>query len=545
MTAREGPIDSMEDIRASAIKEQEALTSTPIKEPIDFTQPKAKTKKHGLSSAWKSMGLRSRILLMLSLLVLITVGGGIASIWHVLIMEGIFYKVTDTEIPALQAAQALKTALVMQKGYVTYYFQDEDPTWLKELNKHHESFEEWLKQARRWAGTERAREILNEIDSRYIRYRQQRDEVVDLYKKGKKGEGFSLQQRVRGEFFDIIRLCLDYQVIHEKRVADAVSANRNRAEIVYRMALAALLCVVLLGLFLGYTLIKQVLGPIRQLAAGTDKSIAGERMQDEVKALGNRFDSLLRDIDQTRDKLEWSREHLQMAEKWAMVGKLAAGVAHSVRNPLTSVKMRLFSLERGLDLTRLQKEDFEVISEEIRNIDKIVSNFLAYSRRPKLSMRAVSPSDVVDTAVQLLKHRLESYSVKVDVKRNGRLPLISADPDQLKEVLVNLIVNACEVMPEGGTIWIEERTTESDNGGRVVIVSVQDDGPGVSESVRTKMFQPFFSTKEEGTGLGLSIAMKIVEEHGGWLDLQSDEGEGACFVITLPEREDESWEKSS
>jgi len=481
---------------------------------------------------------------MLSLLVLITVGGGLTSIWHVLMMEKVFFTVTDTEMPALKAAQALKDALVMQKGYVTYYFQDGDPNWLKQLNKHHKAFEDGLKQARRWAATDNERQIVNEIDSRYIRYRQQRDQVVDLYRRGNKEEGFKLQQEVRGDFFQIIQLCRDYQMAHEKSVAKAVEVNRKRAETVYRMALVALLGAVLLGLFLGFTLIEQVLGPIRQLAAGADKSTAGERMEDEVKALGNRFDSLLRDIDQTRDKLEWSREHLQQSEKWAMVGKLAAGVAHSVRNPLTSVKMRLFSLERCLDLTIHQKEDFEVISEEIRNIDKIVNNFLAYSRPPKLRMRAVSPSEVVDTAVQLLRHRLESYNVKVAVKRTGRLPMISADPDQLKEVLVNLIVNACDVMLDGGTIWIEEQTTASDNGGQLVVISVKDDGPGVPESVRTKMFQPFFSTKEEGTGLGLSIALKIVEEHGGWLDFQSEEGAGACFIITLPRREDESWERS-
>ncbi len=494
---------------------------------------------------WKSIGLRSRILLMLSLLVLITVGGGLASIHYIFTMEKVLYEVIGSEMAALQAAQALKNALVMQKGYVTYYFQDDNPNWLKQLDKHHHAFEEWLKQARKWTDTRREREIVNEIDSRYIRYQLQRDHVIELYKERKREEGFKLQQQVRRQFFQIIRLCRDYQTTHEKSVAKAVESNRRRGKAVYRMALIALLSAVLLGVFLGYTLIKQVLGPIRQLAVGANMPVAGETVEDEVKALGNRFDSLLQDIDQTRDKLEWSREHLQQAEKWAMVGKLAAGVAHSVRNPLTSVKMRLFSLERSLDLSTHQKEDFEVISEEIRNIDKIVNNFLAYSRPPKLRMRAVSPSEVVDTAVQLLRHRLESYNVKVDVKRNGRLPLISADPDQLKEVLVNLIVNACEVMPDGGNIWIEEETTESDEGGQIVLIRVKDEGPGVPESVRTKMFQPFFSTKEEGTGLGLSIAMKIVEEHGGWLDLQSEEGKGACLVITLPGREGESWERSS
>ena len=257
-------------------------------------------------------------------------------------------------------------------------------------------------------------------------------------------------------------------------------------------------------------------------------------MDDEVKALGMRFQKLMKDVDQTKSKLEWSREHLQLAEKWALVGKLAAGVAHSIRNPLTSVKMRLFSMERSLELGATQKEDFDVISEEIRHIDTIVNNFLEFARPPKLKMRSASPSDAVDLAVQLLRHRLDSYNAKVEVIRDGRLPEIEADPEQLKEVLVNLMVNACEAMVNGGTIRIREEKSSSDTLGPVVVIRVSDDGPGIPESDQTRVFQPFFSTKEEGTGLGLSIATRIVEEHRGWLDLESTEGKGATFVITLP-----------
>ncbi|MEI7449520.1 MAG: ATP-binding protein, partial [Desulfomonile sp.] len=289
---------------------------------------------------------------------------------------------------------------------------------------------------------------------------------------------------------------------------------------------------------------KVILGPIRQLAIETDSRKSDDEAGNDVKALSRRFQNLIEDVDQTRTKLKWSREHLQQAEKWALVGKLAAGVAHSVRNPLTSVKMRLFSMERHLALSPSQEEDFEVISEEIRHIDTIVGNFLEFSRPPKLKMQKVSPSDSVDMAVQLLRHRLESYDVKVEVNRDRRLPEIQADPDQLKEVFVNLMVNACEAMVDGGSIVIHEEESSSENLGPVAMVKVTDDGPGVPVSIQEKLFQPFFSTKEEGTGLGLSIATRIVEEHGGWIDLKSREGEGATFVITLPAREKQSWEKS-
>jgi signal transduction histidine kinase len=206
--------------------------------------------------------------------------------------------------------------------------------------------------------------------------------------------------------------------------------------------------------------------------------------------------------------------------------------------------MRLFSMERSLALSQSQREDLEVISEEIRHIDTIVGNFLEFSRPPKLKMQKVSPSDAVDMAVQLLRHRLESYDVKVDVKRDGRLPEIPADPDQLKEVLVNLMVNACDAMINGGQITIEEEQSHAENIGSILILRVKDNGPGVPESIQAKLFQPFFSTKEEGTGLGLSIAARIVEEHGGWIDLKSREGQGATFIITLPAGEEQTWQPS-
>jgi len=200
--------------------------------------------------------------------------------------------------------------------------------------------------------------------------------------------------------------------------------------------------------------------------------------------------------------------------------------------------MRLFSLSRNLDLSESQREDFEVIAEEIRHIDTIVQNFLEFSRPPKLKMQKVSPSDVVDMAIQLLRHRLEMCDVQVELNRQDRLPETLLDSDQLKEVLVNLVVNASEAMRGGGLIMITEEQEVVESLGSVLVIRVSDDGPGIPESIQDKIFQPFFSTKEEGTGLGLGIANRIVEEHGGWLDLKSREGEGATFIINLPLKED-------
>lgn len=334
--------------------------------------------------------------------------------------------------------------------------------------------------------------------------------------------------------------------LHGRDADLGVSAMRSLARAATTASLFVIPAGAVLGLLLGWVLLRQVLGPIRRLARGAalgpeegaaKGSGAGQSSSDEVRAVGELVHGLLRDVDQTHTLLEESRLHLMQAEKLALVGKLAAGVAHSVRNPLTSVKMRLFSLERGLDLSPTQREDFEVISEEIRHLDTIVRNFLEFSRPPRPKFQQASPSDVVDMTLNLLKHRLETYGVDVRLVRERPLPEVDVDPEQLKEALVNLILNACDAMGENGRIEITEQIGFVDPLGRVAVIQLSDSGPGIPAEIQDQVFQPFFSTKEEGTGLGLAIARRILEEHGGYIHLKPADKQGATFVLVLPLRE--------
>jgi len=338
--------------------------------------------------------------------------------------------------------------------------------------------------------------------------------------------------------------------LHGRDADLGVSAMRSLARAATTASLFVIPAGAVLGLLLGWVLLRQVLGPIRRLArdaalgpsqGSEEEEATGQSLDqgsaDEVRDVGELVHGLLRDVDQTHTLLEESRQHLLQAEKLALVGKLAAGVAHSVRNPLTSVKMRLFSLERGLDLAPSQREDFEVISEEIRHLDTIVRNFLEFSRPPRPKFQQVSPSDVVDMTLVLLKHRLETYGVDVRLVREQPLPEVDVDPEQLKEALVNLILNACDAMGENGRIEITEETGFVDPLGRVAILQLSDSGPGIPPEIQDKVFQPFFSTKEEGTGLGLSIARRILDEHGGYIHLKPSDKQGATFVLVLPLRE--------
>lgn len=487
---------------------------------------------------WKRLSLRARILMLLTALILTALMGALVTIWHNAAMDALLGSLIEKDMASFHAAEELEAALLRQKGYLTYYFLDGNPEWLKQMEQYHRSFEEWLEKARKTAYTEAMGEILSQIDSEYHQYLTARQQVINLYQEGKREGGAKLHWEARRQFEVIISLCQRYKLIQEYTISRVRTESQARVRFINALALAMMPAIAVLGVLVAYILIKQILAPIRRLAIDAAPANPGVPLPDEVKAISRRVHSLIEDVDQVQSELERSQEHLLQSGKWAMVGKLAAGVAHSIRNPLTSVKMRLFSMERTLMLTPPQKEDFEVISEEIRHIDTIVRNFLEFSRPPKLKMQKVSPSDVVDMALVLLRYRLDSYGVEVKLIRQGRLPEIWGDPDQLKEVLANLLVNACEMMVNGGLITIQEETESEPPLGHAVVIRVSDNGPGVPESVRDKIFQPFFSTKEEGTGLGLSIAYRIIEEHGGRLELDSEETAGASFVIALPLRDD-------
>lgn len=483
---------------------------------------------------WKYLSLRSRIFVVLAALVLTTLAGGLITIWHNQAMDSLISALVDKNVASFQAAEELETSLLMQKGFTTYYFLDGNPDWLEQLNRYHQAFQDWLAKARKSAYTEPMMEIINQIASQYQRYRDSQDQVIKLYRQGKRGEGAKLHWEARRQFTILYDLCERYKLMHEYAIDRARTESQTRARFLTTLAMMVMPGVAILGVLLAYILIKQILEPIHRLAQETGPAPSDASLPDEVKALSRRVHNLMENVDQAQSELERSQEHLAQAEKWALVGKLAAGAAHSIRNPLTSVKMRLWSMNRSLDLNVPQREDLEAISEEIRHIDTIVANFLQFSRPQKLRKERISPSEVVDQALKLLHNRLQLYAVEVKLDRKMRLPEIMADPEQLREALVNLVVNACEAMVGGGELTIQEEEREDEDLGRVAILRVTDTGPGIPEAIQEQVFQPFFSTKEEGTGLGLSIANRIVKDHDGRLALQSQEGRGTTFIITLP-----------
>ena len=233
-----------------------------------------------------------------------------------------------------------------------------------------------------------------------------------------------------------------------------------------------------------------------------------------------------------RLRLTESHAIIARQEKLASLGVLAAGVAHEIRNPLTAIKFRLFSLKKSLPNDGGDNEDADVIGNEISRLERIVRDFLLFARPSDPELVAVPAQRVAQEVFDLMKPQLEKTGITV--KLETPVPgWVRADTQQIKQVLINLVQNSAESIVRDGNITLRV----ADESGEVRL-EVVDNGKGIPEEVQSRLFDPFFSTKEGGTGLGLAIAARIVEKHNGELRYQTHPNRGTTFTIALPRHQD-------
>jgi len=244
----------------------------------------------------------------------------------------------------------------------------------------------------------------------------------------------------------------------------------------------------------------------------------------------------LKKILPLRMKLVESRTIIEKQEKLAHFGELAAGLAHEIRNPLTAINARLFTLQKSIDEGTAEYEDTMVIHTEIKRLDRIVKEFLKLARPAEPHLAPASAGPLLEEVRDLLLPETRRRSIQFQID-----PVVDtqfqADPQQLKQVMINLIQNAAESIGQNGVITLGARDGDYRFKGqnqKVVIIEITDTGPGIPATVQEHLFDPFFSTKDGGTGLGLPISARIVDNHGGALEFQSRVGSGTTFGIILP-----------
>ena len=338
-----------------------------------------------------------------------------------------------------------------------------------------------------------------------------------------------------------------------------VSLENMRTQLtIYRNNLVVEAIILLFSLSVCLTLLTQrlvnrpvgiLLSHTRALARGQWGKISG-LPKDELGDLAESFNDMTGKLKVAREELqEWAstlevrveertcqikqmQSELIRSEKLASLGELVAGIAHEINNPLTGILMFSSMLARDPRLDPALRSDLETIIRETQRCGNIVRELLNFSRESVPQKSVNNVNRVMEAALMLIEHQAFFHDIQVVKELDPELPDILIDPNQLQQVFINMLVNAGQAMPHGGTLTI---TTGSSEEEKSLFVRIQDTGMGIDRENLEKIFDPFFTTKgHNGTGLGLSVSYGIIENHGGEIMVHSVVGEGTCFTIRLP-----------
>ena len=297
-----------------------------------------------------------------------------------------------------------------------------------------------------------------------------------------------------------------------------------------------------LSTVIGSLLIQRIMNPINSMVKATENIASGDfkatvdpdRFPEEIATLGKAFNRMASAIEERDRQLRrQSQEEIRRSEKFAMIGRLAAGVAHEINNPLGSIMLFSRLLLRKAPSGGLQQENLKRIEKETRRCQVIVQGLLDFARRREPEFEDININDVVDKTIDLFANNPMLHNILIARETRPDLPRISVDPAQIMQVFTNILMNAVDGMDGRGTITIKTSFSAST---KDIEVSFSDTGDGIADEMIEKIFEPFYTTKSvgQGTGLGLSVSLGIVEKHGGTIKVHSRLGEGATFVVVLP-----------
>jgi signal transduction histidine kinase/putative methionine-R-sulfoxide reductase with GAF domain len=277
----------------------------------------------------------------------------------------------------------------------------------------------------------------------------------------------------------------------------------------------------------GKNITRETLESVMTFAQQAGLAIHNALMYQELKAFSQQMEEK---IQRTTADLRKTEAQLIRSEKLAALGQLSAGIAHEIRNPLTSINILIHSLTENPSTEHSRWEDLRVIEEEILRINEIVDRFLRFAKPASPLFEETNLIPIIEEILQLLRPQIERG--KILVKKNfDPFPLITVDKEQIKQVILNLLMNAIQAMPAGGELSLSGRFSKD---GDWVELIIQDSGIGIPEEDLKRLFDPFFTTKEGGIGLGLSIAHRIIDQHHGKIEVESTPAKGTLFTISLP-----------
>ena len=401
-----------------------------------------------------------------------------------------------------------------------------------DTSKLHERSKLQLVEIRNYADQDTEKLLADRLEKGFANYLKLSTAVPP---KGSPGHDEGIREAALLLEVDVLRPCREFKQFNSDRIESTTQQHeRELTELAWGMAGIGFLGATA-GIVLGFGISGAVNRNIRSLqvrirdaagllgpeSADVVVTVDGKssRLHTDIELLTDRIATVVKELQQRKREIRW-------AERLAAVGQLAAGVAHEIRNPLTSIKLLVQSgLEVGHELA---PADLRIIEAEVRRMEKSLGTFLEFARPPKMERRPMEIRKLLQDTLELLRPRSEKQRVQLVLSADTEVDLV-ADREQLNQVFVNLMLNALDAMPETGTLSVRMRRVR-----QRVEIEVADTGQGISAAMLPRLFEPFASSKDSGLGLGLVISKRIIEEHGGSLAAANRTDGGASFFVNIP-----------
>lgn len=475
--------------------------------------------------------LTAPVVVLATLLLVIALG----SAWYVRALQRSSAELIASNVSSMQAAQELEISVREVRSQFTRYLITQDEGHLKLIPGLKERTHHALAEAERLAQTAEEQRLMRRTRQGFERFFAEYERVLAEREQWKYPKIFELTDAVFEK--EILEPAHEYLRVNETVLTSTSEANQQTADRLTVGLVALGLCGAVGGLLGGATLTAAVRRSILRTEEGVrsttdqlDQAVqvppeAAAPPADPVERMKQSASAVLARLRQTeRDALR--------AEQLAWVGQMAAGIAHEIRNPLMSIKLLVQATVERRGGGVFKSRDLEVLEEEIVRLEHIVSGFLDFARPPRPDPRPVDVKELAERVADGVRARSELQAVRVRVEAASGPAVVSADPNQLRQILFNLLFNALDAQPQGGHVTVRVgRDPEAET--PEVLVAVEDGGPGLPAELGERVFEPFVSTKESGLGLGLSICKRIAETHGGRLTVASSD-RGATFTLRLP-----------
>lgn len=491
---------------------------------------------------------------------------GAVAAWYVHELQDSSSDILVVNVSSVRAAEEIEIGMREVRTLLNRFLRSGDRKYLEACRPIREETHHWMGEAERLSTTPKETELMSQARRGYEQFFREFDDVAARIT-GKLDQ--AAQDEVERLIDDVLTQELlepvhQYLDLNEELMA---TTSRENQKVTDWMVFALLLlgtCGAVAGLIAGLGIargvnrsIVQLTVPIRD-AAGKLNEVVGPltvatggsftEIEDALRHVGDQIGTVV-------ERLRKSEREMLRAEQLAAVGQLAAGVAHELRNPLMSMKLLVQTAIESGDNARLEGRDLRVLDDVVRRVERSVQSLLEFARPPRLEMARFDVKDVVRQTVALVESRAEQRNVCIDCDVAESASPVWADQGQMRQLVLNLLLNALDAAPQGGHVGVRVRFDDAqtpqpsdplkhasahENGGAdtntagLVTLSVLDDGDGLPSEFGDRIFEPFVSTKETGTGLGLSICRRIVEAHGGAIHATNRVTGGAEFVVRLP-----------